>query len=433
MARSLVVTPVVVIVVSLVVVNVCGYQPYQYQGLQHHQISRANDQAALNYQKQILQWQQAVAQRAPQAPSLYSSPLLNRGYYGDYRQDAAPAAPVGPDAPIPGTSALPPQPTIQAPLPPGPPDTPPPPPQPLPEVDNQWGGETTTSQPAEGLKALCKAPRGQFPGTSCGKFVNCWDDVVVEQECPLGLYFNEATNFCDYAFNVACTEPTQQPGVGGGVGGAGGSGGSGGQYPGSSEFPGQTPDSQDLGSPGARCPTEFGTYRSTKNCGVFYMCVGYTPFEFTCPAGLNFHKDLQVCDYPYRVQCDGVPSNQPPPPPETSTVPEGETTYPTLSPGPPAPPSEPALLPEPTQGPEAAPAVAPAVAGPEAYYNLKKIPASLLDPAATCRDNTYYRLNPSCSSVAVCRNGITQVLNCGPGTAYDVYQQTCVATFRARC
>lgn len=89
------------------------------------------DQSALNYQKQILQWQQAVAHRAPQAPSLYSSPFVHRGYYGDYRQDAAPTA-SEPAAPAP--EVLPPQPTIVAPLPPGPPDTPPPPPQPLPEV-----------------------------------------------------------------------------------------------------------------------------------------------------------------------------------------------------------------------------------------------------------------------------------------------------------
>lgn len=53
--------------------------------------------------------------------------------------------------------------------------------------------------------------------------------------------------------------------------------------------PGQAPE-QDLGAPGARCPTEFGTYRSNQNCGVFYMCVGYQPFEFICPGGLNFHK-----------------------------------------------------------------------------------------------------------------------------------------------
>lgn len=102
---------------------------------------------------------------------------------------------------------------------------------------------------------------------------------------------------------------------------------------------------------------------------------------------LDSLQDLQVCDYPYRVQCDGVPSNPPPTPPapETSTVPEGETTYNPIQPGPPAPPAppaEPALLPavpsEPTPGPEAPPAAAPpAVAsGPEAYYSLKKVPAS---------------------------------------------------------
>ncbi|XP_046669567.1 uncharacterized protein LOC124360205 [Homalodisca vitripennis] len=209
----------------------------------------------------------------------------------------------------------------------------------------------------------------------------------------------------------------------------------------------QGPSQEDLGSPGARCPTEYGTYRSNKNCGVFYMCVGYLPFEFTCPSGLNFHKDLQVCDYPYRVECNGVPSNQPPP--EVTTVSVGETTYPP-PPGPPAEPGPPTSYPElpapsplpvdgtssqPVVSPEPTPAVAPpaVVTNPEAFYNQRRVPSSLADSGVPCRANTVYRLNPACSSVAVCRNGYTQVLNCGPGTAYDTASDRCVSFLRARC
>lgn len=53
------------------------------------------------------------------------------------------------------------------------------------------------------LKKLCLTPRGQFPGTTCKKYVNCWDDIVVEQECPEELLFS-SKGYCDYPQNVEC-------------------------------------------------------------------------------------------------------------------------------------------------------------------------------------------------------------------------------------
>jgi hypothetical protein len=55
------------------------------------------------------------------------------------------------------------------------------------------------------LRKFCLAPRGQFPtDKSCSKFVNCWDEVAVESDCPGGLVFNPAAGFCDYPYNVDC-------------------------------------------------------------------------------------------------------------------------------------------------------------------------------------------------------------------------------------
>lgn len=53
------------------------------------------------------------------------------------------------------------------------------------------------------LSKYCLSPRGQFPSKACNKYVNCWDDVVVEQECPSGLVFSEK-GYCDYPYNVDC-------------------------------------------------------------------------------------------------------------------------------------------------------------------------------------------------------------------------------------
>lgn len=90
-----------------------------------------------------------------------------------------------------------------------------------------------------------------------------------------------------------------------------------------------------------------------------------------------------MCDYPYRVECDGVPSNQPPP--EPTVVPEGETTA-LAPPAEPAPPAPPAPLEPQEQSPELPPSP-PAIFAPEptpvvptssdAYYNLRKVPASM--------------------------------------------------------
>lgn len=95
-------------------------------------------------------------------------------------------------------------------------------------------------------------------------------------------------------------------------------------------------------------------------------------------------QDLQVCDYPYRVECNGVPSNQLPP--EPTQVPEEETTAfaPPGEPAPPAPPapfvpqeSSPELPPSPPAifAPEPPTAVAPTSS--DAYYHLRKVPSGM--------------------------------------------------------
>ncbi|XP_065157236.1 uncharacterized protein [Atheta coriaria] len=54
------------------------------------------------------------------------------------------------------------------------------------------------------LKKYCLHPRGQFAGPHCNKFINCWDDVVIEQDCPYGLNFNPNKHYCDFPYNYPC-------------------------------------------------------------------------------------------------------------------------------------------------------------------------------------------------------------------------------------
>lgn len=51
----------------------------------------------------------------------------------------------------------------------------------------------------------CLAARGQFPSmNSCSNYLNCWDDIVIEQPCPNNLLFNDMTGLCDFEQNVNC-------------------------------------------------------------------------------------------------------------------------------------------------------------------------------------------------------------------------------------
>lgn len=53
------------------------------------------------------------------------------------------------------------------------------------------------------VRKNCLKSRGQFPSTSCNKYFNCWDGVVLEEECPPGTLFSEK-GWCDYEYNVDC-------------------------------------------------------------------------------------------------------------------------------------------------------------------------------------------------------------------------------------
>jgi hypothetical protein len=52
----------------------------------------------------------------------------------------------------------------------------------------------------------CLGNRGQFASAKgCSFYLNCWDDVAVEQQCPSGLLFNEKKHYCDFDYNVNCS------------------------------------------------------------------------------------------------------------------------------------------------------------------------------------------------------------------------------------
>ena len=55
-------------------------------------------------------------------------------------------------------------------------------------------------------------------------------------------------------------------------------------------------------------------------CSKFFMCQGMNGISMTCPAGLQFDSNLNVCNYAYIVGCVNTPY------PTTSTTEIPETT-----------------------------------------------------------------------------------------------------------
>jgi hypothetical protein len=201
--------------------------------------------------------------------------------------------------------------------------------------------------------------------------------VVVEQECPKGLVFSEK-GYCDYPENVDCSRRPIPP---------------------KSEQPPQT---MPVGT--KICPTLYGYYRDTKNCSIFYMCVGGHPVKFECPPTLVFNTENNVCDYYYNVP--GCPRPHIP-----------------LGPGPVIPP---VTVHYPTQSP-------PHVYPPYNPYQLRTDPQNLADEEEICTEGALHRLNEDCSQVSLCREGKTEVINCGSDRAYDSVEDRCVAKHLARC
>ncbi|KAJ3664657.1 hypothetical protein Zmor_000208 [Zophobas morio] len=125
------------------------------------------------------------------------------------------------------------------------------------------------------LRKKCLKPRGQFRSNACNKYVNCWDDVVLEQECPEGLLFSNK-GYCDFPSNVDCQNlavPARN---------------------------GITMDEE--------CPIAFGTFRDKANCSHYFTCIGgKVVANYNCPEGFSFNDNIGVCDYADRVDCSKEP------------------------------------------------------------------------------------------------------------------------------
>ena len=91
------------------------------------------------------------------------------------------------------------------------------------------------------------------------------------------------------------------------------------------------------------CPEEFGYYPHPSDCTQYYVCVFGGALLESCTGGLMYSHELQTCDWPRNVGCDGAEIQGPVSVSATSASPpsrtreEPRTRYTPPTPPPPQP------------------------------------------------------------------------------------------------
>ncbi|XP_064215275.1 chitin deacetylase 5 isoform X3 [Tribolium castaneum] len=93
------------------------------------------------------------------------------------------------------------------------------------------------------------------------------------------------------------------------------------------------------------CPEEFGYYPHPNDCTQYYVCVFGGALLESCTGGLMYSHELQTCDWPRNVGCDGAEISGPvaatsASPPSSRTREESRTRYTPPTP----PPAQPAAI-----------------------------------------------------------------------------------------
>ncbi|KAK4883125.1 hypothetical protein RN001_006444 [Aquatica leii] len=327
------------------------------------------------------------------------------------------------------------------------------------------------------LRSFCAKARGQFPSGRCNTFVNCWDNVAVEQSCPPGLVFNFA-GYCDYPQNVDCygrsveeipvpqTPQTVSFVVNGQTGTNNEVNTPAPFYPGvntdTTFVPSSTilPPLPDVTVPPvvyvpppvdeklkAKCLKPRGQFPSDL-CNRYIDCWDDSIKEYECPEGLYF-SEKGYCDYSYNVNC------------QNRTLPKADVSQSSLC------PNRDGSFQDKNNCSKYFICINNVVAGyyecPEGLYfnqmvgvcdykynvhcfkepfvyqppqtqnHIDKIPAGVLTAAKNCEPGKVFKLADDCSSAVLCRQGMTEVVYCPNGLAYDPPSDRCLPQHLAKC
>ncbi|XP_026825303.1 uncharacterized protein LOC105281160 isoform X1 [Ooceraea biroi] len=206
---------------------------------------------------------------------------------------------------------------------------------------------------------------GQFVyPPDCKFFVNCWNGRAFLQPCAPGTLFNPDTLECDFPHKVKCYE-SESASL---------------REPLSSESQ-INKKLQRLQEP--KCPTSFtGLLPHHGDCTKFLQCAHGATYIMNCGPGTVFNPAIGVCDWPHNVKgCE-----------DTFKSNEDDRVL---------------IPPHPISGHDKS-----------TYTEIKKI---------TCpADFTGLLPHPeTCKKFLQCANGVTYVMDCSPGTAFNPITTVC--------
>ncbi|XP_011691078.1 PREDICTED: uncharacterized protein LOC105452012 [Wasmannia auropunctata] len=196
----------------------------------------------------------------------------------------------------------------------------------------------------------------------CKFFVNCWKGRALVQPCAPGTHFNPHTLECDFPHKVKCYEDESE-------------------YFRESDSESQiNRESQKLQEP--KCPPYLiGLLPHHGDCTKFIQCAYGATYIMNCGPGTVFNPAIGVCDWPHNVKgCEDIfkfDQKMPLTPPHLNSGHDNAK-----------------------------------------YIKVKKI---------TCpTDFTGLLAHPeTCKKFLQCANGVTYVMDCGPGTAFNPVTLVC--------
>ena len=132
----------------------------------------------------------------------------------------------------------------------------------------------STKHTARQTEFKCPVVDGFFPiPESCTQFIECFNSQPVTLSCPPGLHFNPDLLVCDYPENAGCT--------------------------------GTAASTKNTIAPRAdfEC-AEDGAFAVPEDSSQFYLCYEGTSQLQSCPPGLVFDADFEVCGFDWDDESD---------------------------------------------------------------------------------------------------------------------------------
>nr|XP_022920112.1 peritrophin-1-like [Onthophagus taurus] len=132
----------------------------------------------------------------------------------------------------------------------------------------------------------------------CSVFYKCNWGEPVQYRCNEGLHFNKETGGCDWPEIAGCNgndnENNTEEELSNEIE--------------SNEVESNETEPSENKCPNDQCPAENGAFPEIfshpEDCDKFCKCDRGIAYDKSCPPGLHFNKELQVCDWPENAKCE---------------------------------------------------------------------------------------------------------------------------------